>query len=350
MEVDFIIVGQGIAGTVLADHLIQCGKRVLVFDEPGLSNSSKVAGGLYNPVTGRKMVKTWLADDLFPYLLDYYRDLQNRLSSRFLIETPIYRPFLSIEEQNEWMGKSSEVTYKPYVKRVFDQSGYGDHIKDEYGGLLLDQSGYVDTALMVDSFRTYLLEEGSLIEQVFDDSRLEFSEDGVRYLGHTADKVIFSDGPLLTRNKFFHWLPMRPVKGELIFIKVQEDFKAIYNRGVFIIPLGGGICKVGATYDHQNLDNEATEKAKAQLIEKLSGLIKLPFEVVNQVAGIRPATKDRRPLLGVHPENERIAVFGGLGAKGVSLAPYFGKQFVEYLTNENELPEAANIKRFFSLY
>jgi len=350
MKVDYIIVGQGIAGTVLADHLIQEGKKVLVFDDESLSNSSKVAGGLYNPVTGRKMVKTWWADKLFPYLLEYYRNFEQRLGVKFLIEKPIYRPFWTIEDQNEWMGKSSEEAYMPYVRKVSDRSLFGDHIKDDFGGLLLEQSGYVDTALMTRTFRKYLLERGALKEQVFDVSRLELKANGVDYLGYSAKAVIFSDGPLLSKNQYFDWLPLRPVKGELIFIKVKEEFRAIYNRGVFIIPLNDRICKVGATYDHQNLDNEATERAKQQLIDKLSALIKVPYEIVGQVAGVRPATKDRRPFLGRHPEHQQLIVFGGLGTKGVSLSPYFGKQLVGYLTHEKELSDEVNIQRFFSLY
>lgn len=350
MEVDYIIVGQGIAGTVLADHLISSGFRVLVYDDPTQSNSSLVAGGLYNPITGRKMVKTWLADELFPYLINYYKDLEARLGTEFLMDVPIYRPFVSIEELNEWMGKSSEPAFQPFIKEVFGASRYGSHIRDEYGGLLLNQSGYLNTGKMIRAFRAYLLAENALVEQSLDAERLEITDDKVIYGEHLARRVIFCDGPVLSSNRYFNWLPLSPVKGELLFIRFAEDFEAIYNRGVFIIPIGDGICKVGATYDHYNLDQRTTEKARKQLIEKLDTLISIPYEVVDQVAGIRPATKDRRPFVGIHPEHDQLGVFGGLGTKGVSLAPFFAKQFVEYMIKSKELKMEANIQRFFSLY
>ncbi|MCE7991247.1 MAG: FAD-binding oxidoreductase [Roseivirga sp.] len=350
MEVDYIVVGQGIAGTVLTDHLMKEGFSVLVYDDQSYSNSSRVAGGLYNPITGRKMVKTWLADELFPYLLTYYKGLELRLSTRFLVDTPIYRPFVSIEEQNEWMGKSSDPAFQPFIRQVFGSSQFGEHIYDEFGGLQLDQSGYLNTKGMIVAFREYLLTKNALVEQSFDAESLELTEEGTRYKGVLASKVIFCDGPLLSSNKYFSWLPLSPVKGELLFIRVSEDFEAIYNRGVFIIPIGGGICKAGATYDHFNLDQKTTERARKQLIEKLDGLIKIPYEVVDQVAGIRPATKDRRPFVGIHPKYSQLGVFGGLGTKGVSLAPFFAKQFVEHLTKSEELKMEANIQRFFSLY
>ena len=350
MEVDYIIVGQGIAGTILADHLLSSNHSVLVYDEPTLSNSSKVAGGLYNPITGRKMVKTWLADQLFPYLTGYYTDLQERLGVKFLNETPIYRPFLSVEELNEWMGKSAEPAYEPFVREVKGESAYGQHIKDDFGGLLLAQSGYVDTARMVKAYREYLLAKGALIEQRFDTNQLQIEQGRVRYEGHEASRVIFCDGPVISNNSYFDWLPLNPVKGELLYVKVTEEFRAIYNRGVFIIPIGEGICKVGATYDHHNLDTTTTQRAKNQLLEKLSELIRVPYEVIDQVAGVRPATRDRRPFIGIHPEYQELAVFGGLGTKGVSLAPYFARQFVEHMTKRTELHEEVNIQRFFSLY
>lgn len=350
MEVDYIIVGQGIAGTVLADHLMSNGHSVQVYDDPAQSNSSRVAGGLYNPITGRKMVKTWLADELFSYLIPYYKGLEIKLGTKFLVDVPIYRPFVSIEELNEWMGKSSEPAFEPYIKEVYGASQFGEHISDEFGGLLLSQSGYLNTGEMISAFRAYLSAENALREESFDVEKLKLGSERVVYGEHSASRVIFCDGPLLSSNSYFSWLPLSPVKGELLFIKVEGEFEAIYNRGVFIIPIGDGICKVGATYDHYNLDQKTTERARKQLIEKLDGLMCLPYKVIDQVAGIRPATKDRRPFVGIHPEHSQLGIFGGLGTKGVSLAPFFAKEFVEHMTKQKELKTEANIQRFFSLY
>ena len=350
MVYDFIVVGQGLAGSILADHLLQSGRTVLVIDQPKFSNSSRVAAGLYNPITGRKMVKTWNGDALFDYLIPYYKDLEARLGANFLIEMPIYRPFISIEEQNEWMGKSADTDYSSYVRKMFDSPAYPSHLNDPYGGILLDKCGYLDTTVFLESYRKYLNEMNCLSEEHVDSSQIKLNADSVSYGRHSAQKIIFSDGQLLTKNTFFNWLPIRPVKGEVLFIRVKESIDVIYNRGVFVAPIGNGICKVGSTYNHHNLNNIATEEAKKELSRKLADLVKFPFEIVDQKAGIRPATKDRRPFVGVHPEHKQVGIFNGLGAKGVSLAPYYANQFVEWLTEKGVIDPEANIRRFFSLY
>ena len=350
MEVDYMIVGQGIAGTVLADTLIQSGKSVYVIDNPSLTNASKVAGGLYNPITGRKMVKTWHADAIFPYLDSYYSSLQNRLGSLFYIPKPIYRPFVNTEEVNEWMAKSADPSYAPFIRKVYDTPLYPSFVKDELGGLLLNHSGYVTIDTLLAYYRAYLKARGILWEGSFDFDQMDISNERIVYRGIKAKKLVFCDGKLATKNPFFDWLPMQLVKGELLLIRVKEVFDVIFNRGVFVIPQDNGICKVGATYDHQDLSNEVTAKGKSQLLEKLDGLVKMPFEVVNQIAGVRPATKDRRPFIGVHPVYHNIGIFNGFGTKGVSLVPYFAGQFAKYLTQGLEVDSEVNIQRFFSLY
>ena len=67
MTVDYIIVGQGICGTFLSWNLLKKGKSVLVIDEANPYSSSKVANGVINPVTGRRIVTVWMADELFPF-------------------------------------------------------------------------------------------------------------------------------------------------------------------------------------------------------------------------------------------------------------------------------------------
>ena len=81
--IDYLIIGSGLAGISFAEVALRNGKSIFIMDNNS-QNSSKVAGGLYNPITGRKMVKTWNCDQLFDYLIPYYRDLQYRLGVNFL--------------------------------------------------------------------------------------------------------------------------------------------------------------------------------------------------------------------------------------------------------------------------
>jgi thioredoxin reductase len=118
-KIDYIILGAGLAGASIAVQLLKKRKKILVIDNPSSTTSSRIAPGLFNPITGRKMVKSWLADKLFPYLHNYYREVESLTNRKFFYSMPVYRPFISIEEQNEWMGKSIEPGFQPYIQEVF---------------------------------------------------------------------------------------------------------------------------------------------------------------------------------------------------------------------------------------
>ena len=60
-SLDYLIVGMGLAGSALAYFLSKNGKKIALIDNNIDQTSSKIAAGLYNPITGRKMVKTWMA-------------------------------------------------------------------------------------------------------------------------------------------------------------------------------------------------------------------------------------------------------------------------------------------------
>lgn len=338
------------AGCILADHLMKAGKKVLVIDDPSMSNSSKVAGGLYNPITGRKMVKTWNCDALFDYLIPYYKGLESELGSKFIHDIHIYRPFFSIEEQNEWMAKSAEEGHAGYVRDIKSKPSWTDEVNNPFGGLLLDKSGYVDTSALLSSLKSRFTLEGAFREERFEFEKLQRSKDSFQYEGQTFDRIVFCDGKLSENNPFFSWLPLSLVKGELLFIKSSVNPRVIYNRGVFVIPLGNGVCKCGSTYNHQDLSEIPTKSAKDELIERVQNLVGFGFEVIDQKAGVRPATKDRKPFIGEHPEKKGIWIFNGLGTKGVSLAPYYAKQLVGHLEGFERLDDEVNIERFFSLF
>ena len=121
---------------------------------------------------------------------------------------------------------------------------------------------------------------------------------------------------------------------------------AAIKASFFIVPLGNDLYKVGATYNWTDKDWDTTEVAKEELIEKLRGLITVPFEVVDQIAGMRPTTGDRRPLVGIHPEYKQLSILNGLGTRGVMAAPMFANCLFDLIEKGKPLEKEMDIMRF----
>jgi glycine/D-amino acid oxidase-like deaminating enzyme len=346
MEVDFLLIGQGIAGTALSFRLLEAGKKVMVIDQPSANQSSRVAAGLYNPITGKKMVKSWLADNLFPEIEPFYSQLETALNSKFLYPMNIYRPFLNIEEQNEWMGKSGEPGFSPYFDQVFIKEKYND-VVNPFGGIMLKNSGYVDLNKLLDEYSVFLKKKGAIIEEEFEEEYLTIQKEKVGYKDITASAIIYCNGLGAMKSRFFRYLPFTPVKGEIL--DLTQDFypDEIINRGVFRITLPNGLHRVGSTYTRHDMDQGPTASAENEILEKLDKLINVPVgEIKNHRYGIRPATKDRKPFLGKHHAYGSVSIFNGFGAKGVSLVPYFSKVMLEMLIHGQEIEKDANINRW----
>ncbi|VAW27931.1 FAD-dependent cmnm(5)s(2)U34 oxidoreductase [hydrothermal vent metagenome] len=345
-EYDYIIVGQGLAGSCLALELMEKGKTVMVFNDSNGNSSSRVAGGLINPITGRKMVLTWRANQLFPFLKRFYRNTERKLGTKFYHEIPIYRPFISVEEQNEWQGKSAETNYNPFVKKVVTKSEKEQVVVDPFGGLLLNGSGYLDTIIFLEAVNSWLEKDGMLVNEKFDFDSLNFIDDEVVYKNIKAKKVIFCNGVEIIQSNYFKEVKFRPVKGEVLKIAISPTLNKVYNRGVFIMPRNGSHT-VGSNYNHKDLSWEKTEKARAEIEVKLQLLLLKEYKILDHKAGVRPSVSDRRPVLGSSSKNEQLIIFNGLGTKGVSLAPFFANQLANNLINGTEIEKEVNVNRFY---
>jgi glycine oxidase len=316
---------------------------MLVVDRYDQHSATQVAAGLFNPITGRLMTKTWKADVLFPYLHEFYRDAEHFTSQNFFYPMPLYRPFISVEEQNEWMGKSTNAELTGYIDAVHLAPIDQTLVKNNFGGLTLKQCGYLDTVKFTQAIRSAIVQRGALLEEFFDDSKLTFTSAGVEYAGYRATKIIFCQGVQSLSGKLFSWVPIRPLKGETLSIETDHIISSIYNRGVYVVP---GVWKVGATYQVNDLTPSTTDHARLELIEKLDDLVSFPYKIVTQSWGIRPTTPDRKPILGPHPDHPEAVIFNGLGTKGVSLAPYFSGVLAAWLENKAPLNKEVDIERY----
>ena len=341
--VDFLIVGQGIAGSVLALQLLKHGKRILVINNSKTNSASSAAAGIYNPITGGAMVKTWLAEALFPYLTSFYEETAEILGAQFLHPMPIFRPFLTAQERAEWLTGGMQDA-AAFVAKVVDAAYHREDMVYRYGGIVLKQSGYLDVNSFLKATRAYLEVQDAYLEANFFYDHIRLGNH-VSYQNIKAHQVIFCEGSQAKQNPFFSTLPFRLVKGELILVALRQPLEVIYNRRIFVLPQAANLAVVGATYDWQDLSLTPTEKARQILEEKLHRTFSLAYTVCDQRVGIRPSTFDRRPLIGLHPQYPQLGIFNGLGTKGVSLAPYFAKSFVEHLLLQKELPQEVQLIR-----
>jgi glycine oxidase len=327
-SIDFILVGQGIAGSVMALSLIKAGYSVCVIDHPGLSSSSKIAAGIWNPIVFKRLTKSWLADELVPELIEFYEHWQTELKTTFIHHRSIIKPFTEEQEKSLWLKKAAEgnvfLDNNLYENLQIDEN----YTVPSYSKVV--QAGNLDLTRFLECTKTYIKETQTYLEEKFDHTQLKISEEEIIYKNITAKHLVFCEGHLISANPFFNWIPMKPAKGEILNIHCEglQLSRDIFNKGFFILPLGDDLYKVGATYEWETLNDVATEKAKQELLQKLNALITVPYSVVAHQAGVRPAVIDRRPVIGSHPQHKNIFVFNGFGTKAVMLAPLFAKQLL----------------------
>lgn len=346
ITVDYLIVGQGLAGSCVAWQLLNVGKKIAVIDQSAMNRCSTVAAGLFNPVTGQNLKKTWLARETFDYLHSFYPEVERAANAKFFYPRPLYRPFISIEEQNEWMSRTVDPAYQGILERVDGRSQYAG-LYDDLGGITLAQSGFVNTVKFLEAVRQIIVRDAQLLDERCDYYSIVIHQDKIQYRNIVAKKIIFCEGVHTAANPWFCKVPMRPLKGETLEIKSDFAEQVIVNRGVYMVPgKVKGEWKIGSTYNAHDRSEGNTADGIAELKEKLKQLLRSEFEIVKSDWGIRPTTTDRRPIIGAHPTDNRLIIFNGLGTKGVSLAPYFSDILVRWLENGVPVAKEVDVTRF----
>lgn len=351
-EYDFIIVGGGIAGSVLSYQLSERGQSVLMISSGEIPVATKVAAGLFNPVTGKYLAKTWMAHDLFDYLESFYPDVEKRLQTKFYNPVGLFRPFSGTEHKVSALAQIKKFELHDFIEVIDSTDEFNEFYHVKMGGMMTARAGWIDTTGFLDSVQQYLIEKNSFLEEVFDYTALKTDvEEGIIYKNRSAKRIVFCEGFFVKDNPYFNWASLNPVKGEIIDGIIEGyDINTVVNQGKWVVPLGNGKVRLGATYSWDELNFKSSKKDEKQLLETAEKIFKRAFRLTSSQAGVRPATKDHRPIMGRHPYFKNLFIFNGLGTKGISLAPYFADQLIENILNDELINPEANIERLYTLY
>ena len=342
---DHLIVGFGLSGSALAFQLEKRGRSFKVFDE-GKINSSKVAGGMMNPVILKRFTLAWNADEQLEIARNFYSELEEKLGERFLQPVELYRRFSSAEEQNNWFQAADNKRLAPFLDTELKYD-IAEALPAPHGFGRVRHTQRLDTQKFLGAYASYLGSQDLLETGAFNYEELVVTDHHVEYRGVKARNIIFCEGFGIKKNPFFGYLPLTGNKGEYIIIHAPElRLQTIVKSSVFISPAGNDNYVVGATYSNFDKTPEPTAEAREELETKLRKLISVPYEVIHQVAGIRPSTADRRPLVGRHPEHSNLFCCNGFGSRGVIIAPTAASYLLDLIEENKALPAEINLSRF----
>lgn len=344
-EIDYIIVGGGLAGISLAELLFQNNKSFVLYDDCS-QQSSIVAAGLYNPVILKRFTPVWKANEQLNLALPFYNQIEKRLNIKVDYKLDLFRRFASIEEQNLWFTASDKPILSKYLSDEIRQNK-NKCINATFGLGKVNEVGRLDIELLVKSYKEWLEKINSIEKKTFEYNKLKIEKTSIHYIDTKATRIIFAEGFGMKKNPFFNDLPLNGTKGEVLTVKIPE-LKMDYGikSSVFLIPIGDDLYKVGATYEWNDKTNKPSEKGKNELIKKLKTFFKCEFEIIEHKAGVRPTVVDRRPLVGQHSTIKNMYVCNGLGTRGVMNAPYAANQLYDFIERKTQLDTEIDIKRF----
>ncbi len=342
----YLIVGQGLAGTLLAFSLLEKGEQVLIADDYNHASASQVAAGMWNPVTFKRLAASWLAKEMLEEMNVTFRKLEEKLQTSFFHALPVARIFNSIQDANFWDEKSDHPEVGRFLSARSNKS-VQENFDSPFGNSEVNECGWLNVPLFREVSKNYFIQHGNFIEDAVNESEVEFLESSVVWKGRAFDKLILCNGIGVNQWKGLESLDLIPNHGQVLDLKIENlEIDAVVNFGQFLLPFGNEKFRLGATYNWNEVPDEPTEEAKELLLSELTQRMDKTVVVESHKTGFRPTTRDRRPIIGFAKENERLGVFGGLGSKGVLLAPYFSKLFSAVLTEGAPIPKEVSTARF----
>lgn len=342
----FLIVGGGISGLINAYFLLEEGQKVTLLDDDK-NVSTAVAAGQINPMVFRRMTKSWRLDDCLPFATAFFEKLNNDCNGELIIRSSIRRLFSHEQERDLWVRKQDDPKFADYLTTLTEEDLNFKEAKNTFGSGRVKNSYYVNASLLISHLRKHIDEHKNGNFRIEEVQHSDFQIDSRSFKGDLFDGILFCEGYRNRYNPWFGKLPVNQTKGQILTIESDEIYREeSLNRKCFLLPAEGKTFRVGSTYEWNTDTLHITQEARQEIEEHLQSLVDGHYEVLDQKAGVRPTTIDRRPIIGEHPQFPGLYIFNGLGTKGYMLAPLMASENVAFLLEGKALDAEVSLERF----
>ena len=169
MKVDFIIIGQGIAGSTLALSLLDRGKSVMVVDRQDKGSSTRVAAGLITPLTGKGMNPAWQQERCLDFAKKFYHRLEKLSGRKFFHLQSVVRLFSDEKQKLKW--ESKKETHGKWAHDLESTT-----LNSPYGGIEMPDGAWLDTKVFLREVKEILKSRASWSEGDFVESEVVFQD------------------------------------------------------------------------------------------------------------------------------------------------------------------------------
>lgn len=324
---DVLIVGQGLAGTLLAWELERAGIDFAIADQGQANAASLAAAGIINPVTGRRLVKTWRIETLLPRARLTYQQFGDALGLPVWRELRVRRLFADEGERAAWARKRGTGELAPFVTAAADEQGFW-----------IEQAARVDLGALLGAARKRWMAQGRLQERR--------AEPALETLHHAW--VIDCTGHQGVRSAGAPRVaPWEFSKGEVLQLQLDDlDPGVVLNRRHWVMPAGAGAAWVGATHEPGVTDATPTESGRNVLERSAAEILGRPFRVTGHRAGVRVTVVDKLPVSGPIGTVPGLGVINALGGKGALWAPLLAAEWATFIRAGAAMDPLLDVNRF----
>jgi glycine/D-amino acid oxidase-like deaminating enzyme len=350
MDCELLIAGQGLAGTLVAWEAHWAGMRVTIIDPGETETASRVAAGIINPITGHRLAKSWRFDDLYPVARDFYRRAERELARTFYHPLTILRGLDDAERTRRWQRRVEQPDFQhlhtddPHRGRPADPAWF--HACANC--FATDLCGFLEVEAFILASRAFFSRHHRVVEEFLDLDAIEISgrPHAVGYHGISAASAVFCLGASGRDQRFFHALPLRASKGEVLAIELSgcRENRIINRMGKWLLPTGQDRFLAGATYLWDPPDRLPSAEGQREITQSLGAILTRAPVLLGHRAGLRPIIRGSRPVLGRHPAFPGVCVFNGLGSKGVVNGPYFANLLIRHLHAGSALESDTDVR------